>query len=71
MNLFKKLFHRHKFNKVAYRSNVIQGDDMGYPLRLYITECECGMTDQQWMDVSIESVTDKDAMLEWEKIDEN
>ncbi len=68
MKLFKKLFHGHKFNKVAYKSNVIQYDDMGYPLRLYIMECECSMTDQQWMDVPIESVTDKDVVLEWERL---
>ena len=64
MKLFKKLFHRHNFNKVAYKSNVVQFDDMGYPLRLYITKCDCGMTNQEWIDVPENSVTDKDVVLE-------
>ena len=53
MKLFKKLFHRHNhnFNKVDYKSNVIQYDSMGYPLRLYIFKCDCGMTKQEWIDV--------------------
>lgn len=72
MNLFNKTFHKHNFNKLYEKSNVIQYDDMGYPLRLYIMECDCGMTDQQWIDVPTKSVTDKDVVLEWEKIeDEN
>ena len=31
--MFKKL-HKHNFNKFAYTSNVVQFDNMGYPLRL-------------------------------------
>ena len=68
MKLFKKLFHRHNFNKVAYKSNVVQFDDMGYPLRLYITKCDCGMTNQEWIDVPENSVTDKDVVLKWDQL---
>ena len=72
MQLFKKVFHRHNFNKFAYTSNVVQFDSMGYPLRLCIAKCDCGMTDQEWIDIPESSVTDKDVVLEWEKIeDEN
>ena len=68
MKLFKKLFHKHNFNKFAYTSNVIQLDDMGYPLRLCIMKCDCGMTNQEWIDVPENSVTDKDIVLEWERL---
>ena len=46
MKLFKKL-HKHDFNKFAYTSNVVQFDNMGYPLRLCIMKCDCGMTNQE------------------------
>ena len=43
--------------KVTERSNVLQLDDMGYPLRLFIVECsKCGKSDQQWIDVSKEEL---------------
>ena len=67
MQLFKKL-HKHDFNKFAYTSNVVQFDSMGYPLRLCIMKCGCGMTNQEWIDVSESSVTDKDVVLEWERL---
>ena len=67
MKLFKKL-HKHDFNKFAYTSNVVQFDSMGYPLRLYITKCDCGMTNQEWIDVPENSVTDKDVVLEWKRL---
>ena len=68
MQLLKKLSHRHNFNKVAYKSNVVQYDSMGYPLRLYIMKCDCGMTNQEWVDVPESSVTDKDVILKWERL---
>lgn len=38
--------------KVVQRSNAIQLDDMGYPLRLFLCECtKCGKSIQQWIDV--------------------
>ena len=38
------------FNKIVRRSNAIQFDEMGYPLRLCIFKCECGATTQRWVD---------------------
>ena len=64
----KKLSHRHNFNKLAYTSNVVQFDSMGYPLRLCIMKCDCGMTNQEWIDVQESSVTDKDVILKWERL---
>lgn len=52
------------------RSNVIQQDDMGYPLRLFICQCsKCGKYEQQWIDVSEKELeelkTGKSVLLEW------
>ena len=42
---------RHKWF-IEQRSNALQLDDMGYPLRLCIVRCsKCGKSDQQWIDV--------------------
>ena len=67
MKLFKKL-HKHNFNKFAYTSNVVQFDNMGYPLRLCIMKCDCGMTNQEWIDVLENSVTNKDVILKWGRL---
>ena len=41
---------KHKY-EVTERSNALQFDDMGYPLRLCIVKCaKCGKTEQQWLD---------------------
>ena len=64
----KKLSHRHNFNKFAYTSNVVQFDNMGYPLRLCIMKCDCGMTNQEWVDVPESSVTNKDVILKWKRL---
>lgn len=47
--IFKKK-HICEFNKIVLRSNAIQFDEMGYPLRLCIFKCECGATTQRWVD---------------------
>lgn len=69
MKLFNMMC-RHKW-KVVEKSNVIQLDDMGYPLRLFICKCEkCGKYDQQWIDVSEEVFLDKNIkILNWEKVE--
>lgn len=42
---------------VTDRSNVIQQDDMGYPLRLCILKCKrCGKYDQKWLDTNISAL---------------
>lgn len=58
--------HRHDF-KLHERSNVIQLDDMGYPLRLCILVCKCGMSRQEWLDTSR---VEDDVELKWSKIDD-
>ena len=67
MKLFKKL-HKHDFNKFAYTSNVVQFDSMGYPLRLCIMKCDCGMKNKEWVEVTESSVTDKYVILKWERL---
>ncbi len=38
--------------EVIEKSNVLQQDDMGYPLRLFVVKCKkCGAIEQQWIDV--------------------
>lgn len=54
--------HKHRW-KTKYTSNVIQRDDMGYPLRLCVMECDgCGKTDQQWID---SAERENDVELKW------
>lgn len=63
MKLFKhKCEHEWKLSE---RSNIIQFDDMGYPLRLFICKCnKCGMTEQMWLD---SAVSKNDHVLKWAK----
>ena len=43
--------------KAAERSNAIQQDSMGYPLRLFICKCsKCGKSEQMWIDVASEEL---------------
>ena len=65
MNIFRKLF-KHKHNwYIKERSNVIQYDDMGYPLRLFLIECtKCHKTQHAWID-SCDS--DTDVVCKWYK----
>lgn len=56
--------------EVFKRSNVIQQDMMGYPLRLCIMQClKCGKTEQQWLDVNESALkelkTGESVLLEW------
>lgn len=68
MRLFKC---SHKW-EITERSNALQQDDMGYPLRLFICKCsKCGKYDQQWIDVAEKELeelkTGKSFLLEWRK----
>lgn len=59
--------------KLTEKSNVLQQDDMGYPLRLYIQKCtKCGKSEQVWVDVSEEALkgllTGESVLLKWKKI---
>lgn len=60
VKLFRKTFAKKDIPRISIRSNVIQLDSMGYPLRL------CIFTDgkQRWVD-SYER--EGDVVLEWEK----
>lgn len=72
MGLFKKTMCNHDW-KIIERSNVIQQDNMGYPLRLCIWQCsKCGKSDQVWLDTSEEALKELDTgesvLLEWHKV---
>lgn len=58
-----KFLKRDKIRKIIKRSNVIQFDDMGYPLRLCIVDDE-GKVDQVWLDTT---ERDGDVVLQWDK----
>ena len=69
-NLFKC---RHHEWIVYERSNAIQQDSMGYPLRLCICRCmRCKKTEQQWLDVDVLELDElkigESFLLEWDVI---
>lgn len=55
--------------RVTMKSNVIQYDEMGYPLRLVVVRCDDGTVEHLWLDIDANSVTENDVVLKWEKID--
>ena len=58
---------KNKF-KVLYRSNIIQYDEMGYPLRLCIVkESNKDRSEQLWLDTSVEA---GDVEIRWRSTDE-
>lgn len=64
---------RHKF-AVSERSNILQLDGMGYPLRLCIVTCsKCGKSDQWWLDVGFDELEEiesgKSVLIKWRKND--
>ena len=55
---------------VVERSNALQQDSMGYPLRLCILKCsKCGKLEQQWLDTSEDTLdelkTGKSFLVKW------
>ena len=67
-----KLFKCSHDYKITERSNALQLDEMGYPLRLCIVKCtKCGRTDQHWIDVSESALkeldTGKSVLVKWEQ----
>lgn len=63
--------HKHEY-ELAERSNVLQQDDMGYPLRLFIYRCKkCGASTQKWVDVNEDELKDlktgQSVLLKWTK----
>lgn len=75
MRILKRLFKRccnHTW-QVTERSNILQQDDMGYPLRLVNIKCtKCGACDQIWLDVAEEELKELDTkesfLLEWKNV---
>lgn len=65
MNIFSNILHRHKMS-IKEKSNVIQRDSFGYPLRLCIMECKgCGYTEQVWLDTNEK---EDDIELKWKQL---
>lgn len=63
----KKCNHKYR---VTERSNALQQDSMGYPLRLCICRCDkCGHSTQEWIDTSEEALkeleTGESFLLKW------
>lgn len=66
MGLFKC---KHRW-VMSEKSNALQLDDMGYPLRLFLCKCsKCGKTEQRWLDVSVEELSElksgKSVLVKW------
>lgn len=68
----KKIDHRGRvlpYEEIIYKSNVIQFDEMGYPLRLCIVRTNKEpYSDQIWIDTTQKP---NDVVLEWEKNNES
>ena len=67
MKLFKC---KHKW-ELGKRSNMLQQDSMGYPLRLFILKCsKCGESEQMWIDVGVEELeelkTGESVLVKWQ-----
>lgn len=63
--LLKKPKQKKRLSKIIMRSNVIQYDEMGYPLRLVMIEQEDGTIDHVWRDTYYEG--ESDVVLRWEE----
>lgn len=62
--------------RITSTSNIIQTDDLGYPLMLVIESCpKCGNSRQSWVDVSPKIFdklnTGECTLLKWTKVDHN
>ena len=67
--LFREKRCIHKW-RIFGKSNALQTDHDGYPLRLCIMECDyCGDTRQNWIDVPLEETkeleTGESFLVEW------
>lgn len=72
MGIFKKRECIHLWS-ITEKSNVLQVDTMGYPLRLYICKCvRCGKSEHQWIDVNKNTLNELDTgesvLLKWSKV---
>lgn len=69
----KKIFKCDHYWGITKKSNVLQLDDMGYPLCLCIEKCwKCGESKQSWVDVSLKCLdkleTGEYVLLKWESL---
>lgn len=67
MKLFKC---KHKW-ELEKRSNMLQQDSMGYPLRLFVLKCsKCGESKQMWIDVDDKELeelkTGESVLVKWQ-----
>ena len=70
--IFNKAHCDHAW-RVTEVSNVLQQDDMGYPLRLVITKCRrCSKSEHRWIDVNEAALKELDTgesvLLKWTKV---
>ena len=68
MKMFSKIC-KHDYH-ISETSNILQLDDMSYPLMLCISKCRnCGKSKQIWVDVP-KSLLDDDyyKVLKWEQV---
>lgn len=56
--------HMHDF-ELKEKSNIIQFDDTGYPVRLCLLVCRCGMSKQEWL---YTNRVEDDIELKWSEI---
>ena len=55
--ILKKLFKCKHEGEMIYKSNILQQDEMGYPLRLFSFQCtKCGEIKRNWIDVPVEEL---------------
>lgn len=69
IQMFKKLFQKKRNNnhidRITMISNVIQYDEMGYPLRLVMIDIGDGLVEHVWRDTN---ERDGDVVLEWKYV---
>lgn len=65
-NFFNKRRSRKFVSKIIMSSNVIQYDEMGYPLRLVMFDQEDGIVNHVWIDIDEAEVRENDVVLKWE-----
>lgn len=65
----KRAFKANKEHfRVIERSNVIQYDEMGYPLRLVMIDLGNGTVDHVWRDIKENELKENDVELKWTKV---
>lgn len=69
MNIKKCRYHQWE---LVEKSNVLQQDGMGYPLRLVIYKCaKCGISEHAWIDVPVRTLneveTGESVLVTWTK----